>query len=919
MLKQKLCNAPILALPKGSEDFIAYCDASKKGLGAVLMKREKVIAYASRQLKIHEKNYTTHDLELGAVVFALKIYEHYPVWKQMHDRSTKTSRTSRHEDVGGILVENAKNPKAIRTEKLELRADGTLCLNGRSWLPCYGDLRTMIMHEPKREDHFKLLCYHASIKAAPIEALYGRKCRSPVYWTEVGEAQILGPELIQETTERIVQIKQRMQAARDRQKSYADLKRKVGEVAYKLELPEELSRVHNTFHVSNLKKCYAEEPLAVLLDGLHFDDKLQFVEELVEIMDREVKWLKRSSIPLIKVALDHYRDALSVIYLIFINSRIISTNVVPSRKSISTTPVKQTQPSSNKLGKLKDITNVGLSSKSKTIGSKISNHLEPMQNWGSNVSTAPSSSPVNFSTVRFRNDQIAKIIGYGDYQLGNVIILRVYYVEGLGHNLFSMGQFYDSDLKVAFRNHTCYVQNVDGDDLLSGLRDTNLYTISLNDMLKSSPIYLLSKASKTKSWLWHRRLFHLNFGTLNQLAKQELVRGLPKLKFEKDYLCLACSLGKSKNSSHKPKADDIESINRKKYILQIQVRMNAIVPNIITDNGTEFVNQTLKDYYKNVRISHQTSVVRTPQQNDVVERRNRTLVEAARTMLIISKALLYLWAEAVPTTCKLKPKADIGIFVGYALAKKMFRIYNKRTRQIMELIHVTFDELTLMAFEQFSSGPTPQLMTPGTLSSGLVPNPIPQPPYVPPTKNDWDILFQPMFYEFFNPPLSVVSSVFVSTAPRPVDLTGSLVSTSIDQDAPATSNPSTQEQEQSLIIFQGVEGSLKTSHFHDDPLHETLHEDSLSQGSSSNVRSSHTLLELLGKWTKNHPLANVIGDPSRSVSTRNKLKTYAMWCYFNAFLTSVKPKKFKEAMLESSWIDAIQEEIHKFERLQFRN
>nr|GEZ52431.1 putative reverse transcriptase domain-containing protein [Tanacetum cinerariifolium] len=160
--------------------------------------------------------------------------------------------------------------------------------------------------------------YYASIKAAPYEALYGRKCRSPVCWAKVGEAQLTGLELIQETTEKIVLIKQRIQAAEDRQKSYANLKRKPiefeiedrvmlkvlaknGKVAYRLELPQELRRVHHNFQVSNLKKCYADELLVMPLEGIHVDDKLQFVEEPVEIMEQEIKKLKRSRIPLVKV------------------------------------------------------------------------------------------------------------------------------------------------------------------------------------------------------------------------------------------------------------------------------------------------------------------------------------------------------------------------------------------------------------------------------------------------------------------------------------------------------------------------------------------------------------------------------------------------------------------------------------------
>ncbi|GJR55364.1 putative reverse transcriptase domain-containing protein [Tanacetum coccineum] len=526
LLKHKLCSEPILALPEASKDFVVYCDASHKGLGVVLIQREKVIAYASRQLKIYKKNYTTHDLEIRSVVFALKIWRHYlsgtkctvftdhkslqPIldqkepnmrqrhWLKLlsdydceicyHPRKANIvadalSRKERNKPLRvSVLVmtiglnldmsywsslsllspnslslisklpkkileaqieaqkpENLKNKdvggmirKVIPKEKLEPRLDGTLCLNGRSWLPCYGDLRTVIMHEshkskysihpgfnkmyqdmkklywwpnmkadiptyvnkcltyakvkaehqrpsgllvqpeipqwkldnitmdfitklpkssqgydtiwvivdrltksaifvPMREtdpieklarmylkevvtrhgipvsiicdrdpsertiqtledilhacvidfgkgwvNHLPLVefsynnSYHASIKTAPFEALYGRKCRSP--------------------------IKQRIQAACDRQKSKPiefqvgdRVMLKVRAIAYKLELPQELSRVHNTFHVSNLKKCYADEPLVVLLDGLHIDDKLYFIEEPVEITDREVK------------------------------------------------------------------------------------------------------------------------------------------------------------------------------------------------------------------------------------------------------------------------------------------------------------------------------------------------------------------------------------------------------------------------------------------------------------------------------------------------------------------------------------------------------------------------------------------------------------------------------------------------------
>ncbi|GKB57723.1 putative reverse transcriptase domain-containing protein [Tanacetum coccineum] len=203
LLKQKLCSAPILALPEGSENFVVYCDASHKGLGAVLMQKEKVIAYASRQLKVHEKNYTTHDLELGAVE-GVELEYNASVVRVLCDTLV---RFDHHPGKARTVVADALSRKERKSRKEENFINK--------------DLHGMINKLEPRAD--ETLCYHTSIKAAPFEALYGSKCRSPICYAKVGDSQLIGPEIIHETTEKIVQIKSRIQAIRDRQKSYANI------------------------------------------------------------------------------------------------------------------------------------------------------------------------------------------------------------------------------------------------------------------------------------------------------------------------------------------------------------------------------------------------------------------------------------------------------------------------------------------------------------------------------------------------------------------------------------------------------------------------------------------------------------------------------------------------------------------------
>nr|GEU65647.1 hypothetical protein [Tanacetum cinerariifolium] len=532
-------------------------------------------------------------------------------------------------------------------------------------------------------------------------------------------------------------------------------------------------------------------------------------------------------------------------------------------------------------------------------------------------------------------------------------ISGVYCVEGLGHNLFSVGQFCDSDLEVTFRQHTCFIRNLDGVDLLTGSRGNNLYTLSLGDKMASSPICLLSKASKTKSWLWHHHLSHLNFGAINHLARQGLVRDTNQ---EKLYLLHMDLYGPML----------IESVNGKKYIFvivddysrftwvkclrlkdeapdfiikflkMIQVRLKVLVRRIREDNGTEFVNQTLREYYEQVGISHETSVARSPQQNSVVERRNHTLIEAVRTMLIYAQASLFLWAEAVTTTCytqnrsiirihhgktpyellhnklhdllflhvfgalcyptndsknsrKLQPKADIGIFIGYAPKKKAFWIYNRRTRRIVETIHVDFDELTAMASEQSSSGPALNEMTPATITPEVI---APIADIIPPVQ---------------------------------AELTDTLSTTTVDQDAPSPSKSKTTPKTQSSVIPQDVEEDIhdiEVAHMGNDPLFGVSIPEVASAQSSSTV-SPHTIVQPdhqipqhTSKWTKDHPLDNIIGQLSRLVSTRLQLHEQALFCYYDAFLTSVEPKTYKDSLTQSCWIEAMQEELNEFERVE---
>ncbi|GJT18745.1 retrovirus-related pol polyprotein from transposon TNT 1-94 [Tanacetum coccineum] len=573
---------------------------------------------------------------------------------------------------------------------------------------------------------------------------------------------------------------------------------------------------------------------------------------------------------------------------------------------------------------------------------------------------------------------------------------------------FVFGSSIQDGLEIAFRKSTCFVRNEDGVDLLNGDRSSNLYTIALNEIASNSSACLLAKASSSQPWLWHQRLSHLNFAIINNLVKNNLVRGLPKMKFEKDHLCSACEQGKIHQKHHKSKTAfasnkplyllymdlcgpmRVESINGKQYVLVVvddysrytlvfflhskdeaseviisfikktQVNLQLQVQRVRTDNGTEFKNKILAKFFDEVGISQQFFAAKTPQQNGVVERRNRTLVEAARTMLTFANLPLFLWAEAIATACftqnrsiihkhfdktpyelinkrkpnikffhvfgckcyllndyddvgKLKAKGDIRVFVGYSKESAAFRIYNKRTRKIHESVNVNFDEISEMASKQFSLEPGLSNLNKTEKSSNPTVSQVSEI-----SKNDLEDLFHNFYDEYFDSSKITKSlTTNVETSNNEIsshegevfhevsesfqeESSSSLLNDDVQQSSEEVMVSPTNTQSISNNMVPNVNEASSSHNVFDERLEDAYFDASTSFHDPSNVHTFYQPYPHEKKWTKNHPLHKIIGDPKSSVRTRGQL---ANSCLFACLLSRrLVPRPEDKTIIKTKWI-----------------
>nr|GEY95864.1 hypothetical protein [Tanacetum cinerariifolium] len=435
---------------------------------------------------------------------------------------------------------------------------------------------------------------------------------------------------------------------------------------------------------------------------------------------------------------------------------------------------------------------------------------------------------------------------------------------------------------------------IDGVDLLTGDRSLNLYIIALNEVASNSSTCLLEKAASSQSWLWHQRLSHLNFATINNLVKNNLVQGLPKTKFEKDHLCSACEQGKIHRKHHKSKTAfasnkplyflymdlcgpmRVQSINGKRYVL------------VVVDIYSRYTCVFFLPYKDEASEAEAIATACFTQNRSIIHKRfNKTPYE------FINKRKPYIKFFCVfgcrcyllndyEDVGKLKAKGDIGVFVGYSKESAAFRIYNKRTRKIHESVNVNFDELSEMASKQFSLEPDlSKLNETGKTSNRSVLK------VDEASKNDLEDLFQDFYDEYFD------SSKIMKS------LTTNVESSNVEVPSP--------EEEVFHEIFESFQGESSSSSFNDDvqqsPKEDAYFDVSTSFHDPSNVHTYYQPYPHEKKWTKDHPLHKIIGDPKLSVRTRGQL---ANLCLFSCLLTSIEPANVAEALRDADWVSTMQ-------------
>ncbi|KAI3715263.1 hypothetical protein L6452_22237 [Arctium lappa] len=576
--------------------------------------------------------------------------------------------------------------------------------------------------------------------------------------------------------------------------------------------------------------------------------------------------------------------------------------------------------------------------------------------------------------VIFGNDQLSPILGYGDIIQDNITISKVSYVEGLGNNLFSIGQFCDKGLEVNFKSKSFSVRTEDGTELLARNRKTNLYTINLSKVQID-----------------------------NQLVKDKLVKGLPELRYEKEHLCVACEKGKMKRVAHKPKPEPSTSsplellhmdlggpmrtqiLGGKKYVLVItddysrytwvkflrskdetpevlitflkttQVNMQRQIKFLRTDNGTEFKNKTVEEYLESVGISHQNSTARTAEQNGVVEKvvstachtQNRSMIhrrfQKTPYELINNRTPTIKYFHIFGSKCfvlndrgslnKFSAKADEGIFIGYSSSSAAYRVYLKKSKTVVESVNVTFDEE--MASEQLNSEP----VITGVLASRQI---SPEPVSTEKNSNnastsishlsDSDLLFEFFYDEFLgsNLPKSVVADRSEDTScnhPVTSEVLTELVSPVQSETHTPTTTPTVEDiqvtVEPEVTVSVGCDtlsikqpesvvptntSAPKTSTTNSPSIIQTEEPDS-GFLDDDHVQSVSTPLPHEHRWTKEHPLHQVIRDLNKPVQTRSATLNQ---CMHDSFLNKIEHTRVSEALADSDWVSAMQDELNQF-------